>query len=112
MQGPRSPTGKVIASRPPTTYLAALLFALLVGCDDSAPQALAPAPTATPSAQAVQVEETADAVIIRSAVATLRVDKTSVHLSLAAADGAALTDSAAAPTLVVDGAPQALRRVG
>jgi alpha-D-xyloside xylohydrolase len=83
-----------------------LLLALLAGCDDDAgPIALppvVPTSTATPSTESVQVEETADAVHIRSAIATLRVNKATLNLYLEAADGTGLAESDLGPRLLAD----------
>src|SRR5262249_47409426 len=88
----------------PMVYLLALLLALLAGCDDDHDVPL----TAPP---AVQVEDTATAVSVRSAAATVRIDKASVHFTLQDANGARLTESAGPPTLMRDDVAQPLHAV-
>src|SRR5213078_5133712 len=95
----RTPAGGTTAQM---LGLVALLLALLAGCGEGTGPPAFPAPTPTPSAQEVQVEETADAVIIRSAIATLRVDKTTVDFHLETASGTRLAESAFSPSLYSD----------
>ncbi len=81
---------------------------LMAGCGDD--DRLVVAPSATPPAP-VQVEETADAIILRSTAATVRIDKATAGLSLEDAAGARLTESAAAPTFKLRSTAQALQSV-
>jgi len=83
----------------------AVLLVVLAGCGGEA------VPAGSSTANDTQVEDSADAVVIRSSAASLRIDKATVALHLADAAGTALTESNGAPTLMLGDTAQPLQEV-
>ena len=85
--------------------LIALLCLLLSACGGEV------VPAAAPPQGNIHIEDGATAVVVRSAAASVRIDKRTAALALADGGGSGLTQSAAAPTFDVGGTTKVLQRV-
>lgn len=89
------------------TYRIGLLLLLVIGCGEGT--STLPAPATPPGP--IQIEDSAATVVVRSADASVRIEKATAGLTLADATGAQLTGSAAAPTLMLGTTAQPLQVV-